>query len=279
MKLNKKRIYRFIFIFFSITTITFPSESIEKSNLNNISKQVNLQLHKNNLNAVSIIAEESDSSFKTIEFSSFLENELSSKLLAMNEKIKIVERRNLEKILNEQKLQLSGLTNSETSIKIGELTNVQSILIINYSVLKGKLLVKLKLINAETGDLCYSSNSIIPLKSKLKKIINKGKFYFYATGYGQSPNDTSMSIEIKNRMAERAAQADAYRNLIEKIKGTYVNFYTNVENIKIVKDKISTQSSGYLKNVKIVDKKISDDGIAEVRVLLKISKKEMDLFL
>jgi hypothetical protein len=52
-------------------------------------------------------------------------------------------------------------------------------------------------------------------------------------------------------MARRAAVADAYRNLLETIKGVKVDSSTTVENFMVTQDIIKTQVEGVVKNTKL----------------------------
>ena len=52
-------------------------------------------------------------------------------------------------------------------------------------------------------------------------------------------------------MAKRAAMADAYRNLLETIKGVKIDSSTTVENFIVTQDVIKTQIDGVVKDAKI----------------------------
>ncbi|MBL7086881.1 MAG: hypothetical protein ISS28_07305 [Candidatus Cloacimonetes bacterium] len=235
-----------------------------------------MQLNENNLQRITIKVKNNDSLFICEQFSEYLENELTKQIIKKCANIKIVERKNLNDIMEEQKLQLSGLFDEETAISIGYLSGAQAIIPISYSITNGKIFITGKAINTETGEIIISFNEYISITPRIDEILQQGEYIFYADGFGQAPNSPDLTELIKKQMAKRAALADSYRNLIEKIKGNYLNSHTETENFTLVEDKITLIGSGYLKNAEVIDVKYLTDGSVKLKVLLVISKKEFE---
>jgi len=78
--------------------------------------------------------------------------------------------------------------------------------------------------------------------------INWVEGYVSAQGYGAA---AKVSMAQSKPLARRAAIADAYRNLLEIIKGVKVDSATTVENFMVTQDVIKTQIDGVVKGAKI----------------------------
>lgn len=74
----------------------------------------------------------------------------------------IVERNNLDQIIEEQKFQLSGFTNINNAIEIGNILNVNYVVIGTLEEAAMSYLITAKLINVETGEIIVSDNIVCP---------------------------------------------------------------------------------------------------------------------
>ena len=79
--------------------------------------------------------------------------------------------------------------------------------------------------------------------------INWVEGYVSATGNGAAAARANMA-QVRP-LARRAAIADAYRNLLETIKGVKIDSSTTVENFMVTSDVIKAQVEGVVKNTKI----------------------------
>ena len=80
-------------------------------------------------------------------------------------------------------------------------------------------------------------------------------------------------------MALRAAKLDAYRNLLEVIKGVRVNSTTLVEDFAVKSDIIKTQVDGLVKGAQIVKKDYLSDGTVEITMRMSLSGGLMQVIL
>ncbi len=69
----------------------------------------------------------------------------------------VVERDELKKLLQGRELELAGLGNESDIVKIGKLISVKQIILGTIGELYGKVVVTLRLVNAETGKIIYAS--------------------------------------------------------------------------------------------------------------------------
>lgn len=81
--------------------------------------------------------------------------------------------------------------------------------------------------------------------------INWAEGFVSAVGTGAAAKTESRSLAQLRPLAKRAAMADAYRNLLETIKGVKVDSTTTVENFMVTQDVIKTQIEGIVKGARI----------------------------
>ena len=82
--------------------------------------------------------------------------------------------------------------------------------------------------------------------------IDWGRGVIRATGSGAPSNDAKLNTAQRRLGAERAALADAYRNILEAIKGVRVDSETLVENFVVESDRIRTQVNGFVRGARFV---------------------------
>lgn len=71
-------------------------------------------------------------------------------------------------------------------------------------------------------------------------------------------------------MARRAAQADAYRQLAEIVKGVQVDATTTVEMAMVQSDTVSLRVDAVIKGARVVDENVTSDGAYEVTMELSM---------
>lgn len=90
------------------------------------------------------------------------------------------------------------------------------------------------------------------------------------TGTGAAPNKAGMSAGQKRLMAQRAAVADAYRQLAELINGVNVDAETVVKDFVTESDVIRTRVSALIKGAKPGKPRYMSDGTVEIDVTLGV---------
>ncbi len=101
-------------------------------------------------------------------------------------------------------------------------------------------------------------------------VINWTQGIVTAKGSGIPP--TGITIPSQARlMAERAAKADALRNLLEAVKGVRVNAETTVESFTTKSDVVMTRVSGIVIGAQVVDRRYLSDGAVEVTVAVNLT--------
>jgi hypothetical protein len=99
--------------------------------------------------------------------------------------------------------------------------------------------------------------------------VNWSQGVMIATGIG-SPPEKYYGKPQARPMALRAAQLDAYRNLLEVTKGVRVNSVTVVEDSMVASDMIRSQVDGMVKGAQVIKKEYLSDGTVEVTVAMSL---------
>jgi hypothetical protein len=99
--------------------------------------------------------------------------------------------------------------------------------------------------------------------------VNWSQGVMMATGIG-SPPEKYYGKPQARPMALRAAQLDAYRNLLEVTKGVRVNSVTVVEDSMVASDMIRSQVDGMIKGAQVVKKEYLSDGTVEVTIAMSL---------
>ena len=86
-----------------------------------------------------------------------------------------------------------------------------------------------------------------------------------ATGTGAPPEKYYGKPQARP-MALRAAQLDAYRNLLEVVEGVQINSRTTIKDYSTESDEIRSQVSGMVKGAVVVKREYLSDGTVEVTV-------------
>lgn len=103
-----------------------------------------------------------------------------------------------------------------------------------------------------------------------KGIINYEEGYVEALGIG-APPERYMGKPNARPMALRAAQVDAYRNLLEIVQGVRIDANTVVKDFMTESDVIRASVEGLVKGAKVMNKEYLSDGTVEVTVRMNLS--------
>ena len=100
--------------------------------------------------------------------------------------------------------------------------------------------------------------------------INWGEQVIRATGSG-APNPDAPNVAAARLGAERAAKADALRNILETVKGVRIDSETLVVNAMTQNDVIRTRVQGIVRGAKVINTRYLSDGAVEVTVEIPLS--------
>lgn len=85
---------------------------------------------------------------------------------------RVVERGQLNKIVEEQDLQMSDISDQETATQVGELMGVQAVIVGAVSVVGDKTEIDCRLVNVTTGQILSASNASAKIRDDLRETID-----------------------------------------------------------------------------------------------------------
>ena len=101
-------------------------------------------------------------------------------------------------------------------------------------------------------------------------VVNWTDSYVEAVGIGAPPQRYIGTPQARPN-ALRAAQVDAYRNLLEVINGVRVDSTTTIRDFTVESDVINTQVQGIVKGAKTMKQEYLSDGTVEVTVRMPMA--------
>ena len=107
-------------------------------------------------------------------------------------KVKIIERDNLEKIINEQKLQSSGLVNESEAANIGNIAGVEYVCYGTIKEIENGYTVSARVVDVESGEICAMSRTNITKDAYLAGIAggNSGSSKKTSTATAKKPQNS-----------------------------------------------------------------------------------------
>jgi hypothetical protein len=99
-----------------------------------------------------------------------------------------------------------------------------------------------------------------------------------ARGVGVPPKNSTSKIQ-EDEMARKAAWSVALRNLLEVVKGVYVDSTTTVNNYVTSNDEVRTKVEGFVKGAKVLNEERKPDGSYETTVEMKLAGDFSNLLL
>jgi len=98
-----------------------------------------------------------------------------------------------------------------------------------------------------------------------------------ARGSGIRPERASSAAQAR-LLAERAAKADAYRNLLEAAYGVLVTSSTSVKDLATQNDNVRTTLDGFIRGARLVEARHLDDGSVEVEMEIRLNREFWAIF-
>ncbi|PIE62297.1 MAG: hypothetical protein CSA25_05595 [Desulfobacter postgatei] len=108
------------------------------------------------------------------------------------------------------------------------------------------------------------------LDSSVQSAVSQKVVTFRVTGKGLEPENALTKGEAR-LMAERAAVADGYRQLVEKVRGVYVDAYMKAGRGSVNQDTIQVHTQSWLRGTEVVEITQAEYGITLARLQLRIN--------
>lgn len=140
-----------LFSFIVGSALSTRAQSVLDQRLDNLARQIASNLTENQKHTIAVI-EFVDLKGNVTDFGRFLSEELITRL-HQTKKFKVIERQQLNRIIAEQKLSLTGMVDPASAQKLGRVLGVDSIVFGSISDLVKTLKINARLISAETGEV------------------------------------------------------------------------------------------------------------------------------
>ena len=89
----------------------------------------------------------------------------------------VVEKSNMDKVLNEQAFQKTGCTSEECAVKLGKLLNLQKMIVGSFGKLIDRYIVSIRMVNVETGQIEFADSAkgqnVDELEVRMKDLVRK----------------------------------------------------------------------------------------------------------
>ncbi|MAV64294.1 MAG: hypothetical protein CBD97_00990 [Pelagibacteraceae bacterium TMED237] len=165
-------------LFVAILFLQFCSTSKQTKNeqyeiysiLENLSDSISEKLISNSIEKIAFMNYQ-DLSKTNQALSKYILNEITLQLF-LKEKFQIIEREQIEYIVNEQKLNSSGLINPESAIEIGNILSVDAIILGSISEFKNEIIINTKVISSNTGEVLFLNKTSFLKDNKYNFILD-----------------------------------------------------------------------------------------------------------
>jgi TolB-like protein len=149
-----------------------PSNDTLEQRLDTLARKISDNLTENQKRTIAVV-EFSDLKGNVTNLGRFLSEELITRLYE-TKKFKVIERQQLNKIIAEQKLSLTGVVDPATAQKLGRILGVDSIVFGSISDLVKNVKINARLISAETGEVFAAAAIEIAKDEVVVSMMNDG---------------------------------------------------------------------------------------------------------
>lgn len=123
------------------------------------------------------------SKFSTLEgeqekLGDYLAEELSFYASTLDANINVIDRSQLQRLIDEQKLHSAGLLDKNTLVNLGEIIGIQAIVTGKYQVLDNQVKIWLRMIDIEKGFVVFTERIDLSIEKDLEHIITEDKAWW-----------------------------------------------------------------------------------------------------
>ncbi len=212
-------------LFLSLYVQIFSQNTLDQG-LSNLGEQISNKFEKRNKTIIAVI-EFPDLKGNITDLGRFISEELITRLY-LTEKFKVIERQLLNKIISEQKLNLSVIIDPKSAKKLGKLLGVEALVSGTITELSNSLKINARLISTETGEVFSVAATEIKKDDTINNLLTERI----------SNNTTIIDTKIKEKHSEniiypKPIEVDGFR--FEAVKcereGKFVNCFIQFTNL------------------------------------------------
>lgn len=161
-----------VLVWLNITLITFSglSQTVDEG-LTDLSNQITSGMSEGKKQKIAVV-EFSDLEGRVTEFGKFLSEELITRLF-ISKKFNVVERQLLNKVLEEHKLNVTGLVDESTAKQLGKILGVDAICSGTVTEFADHVRINARLISTESGEIFSVAATKIAKDESIKTLMKK----------------------------------------------------------------------------------------------------------
>jgi len=186
-----------------LSLLLINSLAFGASNLESGVQELGVEISKSMINKKKTklaIIEFSDLGDNVNDLGRYLAEKLISELFKLNSKgFSIIERRQLAKVLREQKLSTSGLIDAKAMQKVGNLLGVDAIVTGSIADLGNIIEINARVISVETGDIIGSASSQIPKVGNVTTLMSQNSVKISHTSTNSTHTSSSKKSSNKSK--------------------------------------------------------------------------------
>lgn len=201
-------------------------------------------------------------------------------VLVKSGRFSVLERELIDRVIAEQKFQLSPFADENSAAEFGKILGAEAIITGKLSDLGSVFYLSTRAVDVTTGSLLSTADAELNKTGEWVSLyradiphLNKPKVQtrvFRAEGIG-FPSAKFQNPAQASYMAFRAAKGDAMRNLVEEIRGTRVSADTTIEQMMTQNDSIRMQLNTTLQGARVVNREQLPDGSVRVEMEVELS--------
>ena len=199
---------------------------------------------------------------------------------ARSKQFSVMERAMIDKVLQEQKFQVSAFVDEASTQEFGQLVGAETIISGSIAELDNAYYFSVKAIGVASGNLMTAVDVEVDGNGRLASLyhadlppVKQKKVFqpqtFRAAGLGV-PSSKHTNAAVARAMAGRAAKADAMRNLVQQIQGARIDAETTVKDYVTESDHIKMEVNSYIRGARVINQKQMPDGTVEVEMEVEV---------
>ncbi|MHB1050613.1 MAG: CsgG/HfaB family protein [Bacteroidota bacterium] len=146
-----------------------PSHNNLDGHIDDLCLHISTAISENNKTTIAVMGF-SDFEGNVTHLGKYLSEEVTTRLF-QTKKFKVMERQLLNKIIKEQKLQVSGIIDDTSAIKLGKLLGVNTIVTGTVTEFANSVKINARLIGTETGEIFGTASIEIPKDESVQKLL------------------------------------------------------------------------------------------------------------
>ncbi len=147
------------------------------------------------------------------------------------------------------------------------------------ALLSASSLTAVETVQAESAEIYQPDNTVAVTQQKFDDIVanenilsENEELRISVTGQGVAPTNTSSPAQAY-ALAKRAAIADAYRMIAEKVKGVRIDGQDLIKNMMVKRSEVRTSVKAMVRNANVVETTFKE-GLCEVEMEILISHSQ-----